>query len=58
VSKESVIAIGQHLKLPQQGVGVATFYNQFRFHPAGKFHVQVCRGTACHVKDLCLCSIP
>ena len=36
VSKESVIAIGQHLKLPASKVfGVATFYNQFRFHPAG-----------------------
>jgi NADH-quinone oxidoreductase subunit E len=29
---------------------VATFYNQFRFQPLGRFHVQVCRGTACHVK--------
>jgi NADH:ubiquinone oxidoreductase subunit E len=29
---------------------VATFYNQFRFQPQGKYHVQVCRGTACHVK--------
>ena len=30
--------------------GVATFYNQFRFLPKGRYHVQVCRGTACHVK--------
>jgi NADH-quinone oxidoreductase subunit E len=29
--------------------GVATFYNQFRFEPYGKYHIQVCRGTACHV---------
>jgi NADH-quinone oxidoreductase E subunit len=51
VSKDSVVAIGQHLKLPASKVyGVATFYNQFRFHPTGKYHVQVCRGTACHVK--------
>jgi NADH:ubiquinone oxidoreductase subunit E len=28
---------------------VATFYNQFRFEPKGKYHIQVCRGTACHV---------
>jgi NADH-quinone oxidoreductase subunit E len=28
---------------------VATFYNQFRFSPLGKYHIQVCRGTACHV---------
>ncbi len=51
VSKDSVVAIGQHLKLPASKVyGVATFYNQFRFQPVGKYHVQVCRGTACHVK--------
>jgi len=51
VSKDAVVAIGQHLKLPASKVyGVATFYNQFRFHPMGKYHVQVCRGTACHVK--------
>ena len=29
---------------------MATFYNQFRFHPPGECHIQVCRGTACHVK--------
>ena len=30
--------------------GVATFYNQFRFHPPGKNHIKVCLGTACHVR--------
>ncbi len=30
--------------------GVATFYNQFRFHPPGKHHIKVCMGTACAVK--------
>lgn len=51
LSRESVVQIGQHLKLPASKIyGVATFYNQFRFQPQGKFHVQVCRGTACHVK--------
>jgi NADH-quinone oxidoreductase subunit E len=30
--------------------GVATFYNQFRFHPPGRNPVRVCLGTACHVK--------
>lgn len=29
--------------------GVATFYSQFRFTPKGKNHIQVCKGTACHV---------
>ncbi|HEY3447213.1 MAG TPA: NADH-quinone oxidoreductase subunit NuoE [Myxococcales bacterium] len=51
LSRESIVAIAQHLKLPASKVyGVATFYNQFRFQAQGRFHVQVCRGTACHVK--------
>jgi len=51
LSQEAVVRIGRHLKLPASKIyGVATFYNQFRFLPLGRFHVQVCRGTACHVK--------
>ncbi len=30
--------------------GVATFYAQFRFSPAGEHTIQVCQGTACHVR--------
>ena len=49
--KESVIEIGKHLNLPASKIyGVATFYNQFRFQKNGKYNIQVCRGTACHVK--------
>jgi len=51
VSREALVEIGEHLDLPASKIyGVATFYNQFRFQPLGRFHVQVCRGTACHVK--------
>jgi len=51
LSREAVIQIGRHLGLPASKIyGVATFYNQFRFQAPGKHHVQVCRGTACHVK--------
>jgi NADH-quinone oxidoreductase E subunit len=51
LSREAVILLGRHLNLPASKIyGVATFYNQFRFRAPGKFHVQVCRGTACHVK--------
>jgi NADH-quinone oxidoreductase E subunit len=50
ISKESIVEIGRHLKLPTSKIyGVATFYNQFRFEAKGKYHIQVCRGTACHV---------
>jgi NADH-quinone oxidoreductase E subunit len=51
LSKESVVEIGEYLKLPTSKIyGVATFYNQFRFKPLGKNHIMICRGTACHVK--------
>ena len=50
LSEKSIVKVGKHLKLPTSKIfGVATFYNQFRFEPKGKFHIQVCRGTACHV---------
>ena len=35
---------------PAAIVGVASFYSQFRFTPAGEHIVKVCFGTACHVK--------
>ena len=51
LSREAVVEVGKYLQLPTSKIyGVATFYNQFRFKPQGRFHIQVCRGTACHVK--------
>lgn len=51
LSREAIVEIGKHLHLPASKIyGVATFYNQFRFQPQGRNHIQVCRGTACHVK--------
>ena len=51
IPREAVRDIGKHLNLPASKIyGVATFYNQFRFEPLGKYHIQICRGTACHVK--------
>ena len=51
LSRQAVTTVGEHLGLPASKVyGVATFYNQFRFEKEGQFHIQVCRGTACHVK--------
>lgn len=48
----AMIDIGEFLGLPTSSVfGVATFYNQFRLTPLGKNVINVCRGTACHVKD-------
>lgn len=50
LSEKSVAEVGSRLGIPTSKIyGVATFYNQFRFEPKGKYHIQVCRGTACHV---------
>jgi NADH-quinone oxidoreductase subunit E len=50
ISKKTVEDVSEYLDLPASKIyGVATFYNQFRFEPLGKYHIQVCRGTACHV---------
>ncbi len=51
LSREAIEMIAAHLHLSQAAVyGVASFYNQFRFTAPGRCHLQVCRGTACHVK--------
>ncbi len=50
LSRPSLQAVAGHLGLsPAKVYGVATFYNQFRLTAPGRFHVAVCRGTACHV---------
>jgi NADH-quinone oxidoreductase E subunit len=50
LSRQAVIEVGKTLDIPASKIyGVATFYNQFRFEALGKYHIQVCRGTACHV---------
>ncbi len=50
LSETAIVKTGKKLKIPTSKIyGVATFYNQFRFEPVGKYHVMVCRGTACHV---------
>lgn len=42
--------IASELSLPLSRVyGVATFYTQFRLKPVGKYVIDVCMGTACHV---------
>ena len=51
ISKESIYEISDYMGLPESKIfGVATFYNQFRLNAPGKYQVQICRGTACHVK--------
>ena len=50
LSEDAISEVGSLLNLPVSKIfGVATFYNQFRFQPKGEYHIQICRGTACHV---------
>jgi len=51
LSEDAMRRIARHARVPESRVyAVATFYAQFRFSPVGKRHIQVCRGTACHVR--------
>ncbi|MDI6601986.1 MAG: NADH-quinone oxidoreductase subunit NuoE [Thermoanaerobacteraceae bacterium] len=43
--------ISEGLNVPLTKVyGIATFYSRFTLHPAGKYRIGVCLGTACYVK--------
>jgi NADH-quinone oxidoreductase subunit E len=49
--EEEMVNLARFTHLPVARVyGVASFYNQFRLRPLGKYVIRVCRGTACHVK--------
>jgi NADH-quinone oxidoreductase subunit E len=50
LSPQAIKMVAEHLEISISEVyGVATFYNQFRFHPPGRHQIKVCLGTACHV---------
>lgn len=50
LSEAAVTEVGRYLDLPSGKIyGLATFYNQFRFEPVGRYHVTLCHGTSCHV---------
>lgn len=52
LSARAMLLVAAALETPVSRVyGVATFYNQFRFAPLGEHVIEVCRGTACHVKQ-------
>jgi len=48
--REAMSEVARFLDMPAVEVwGAASFYNQFRFAPLGKYPVKVCMGTACHL---------
>ena len=49
--ESALLRISQKSKiLPHEIASVATFFPNFRMKPAGEYFIQVCTGTACHVK--------
>jgi len=51
ISRDALDEIASFTKVPPGEIyGVASFYAQFRFDKPGKHTVQVCLGTACHVR--------
>lgn len=51
VSKDAMRYIADELRIPLPRVyHIATFYKAFSLEPRGKHEIQVCTGTACHVR--------
>jgi len=49
--KDVLLYIRDKINVPlTQVYGVATFYNAFSLKPRGRHLIQICMGTACHVK--------
>jgi NADH-quinone oxidoreductase subunit E len=51
ISEKNIYDISKYLSVPSSKIyGVATFYSQFKLQPQGRHIINLCRGTACHVK--------
>ncbi len=49
--KDALEVINKHIHVPIADLyHIATFYKAFSLEPRGKYNIQVCTGTACHVK--------
>ncbi len=50
LSKDAIENVSEYTRVSEAEIyGMASFYTQFRFSPAGKHMFTICRGTACHV---------
>ena len=48
LSEEAIVKVGGFLGLSTTKIyGLATFYDRFRFTPAGKIKISICHGTSC-----------
>lgn len=51
LERTSLQAVAYLMNIPAAKItGVASFYHYFNLKKMGKYHVEVCLGTACHVK--------
>lgn len=49
--REALVIASESLGVPlSQAFAVATFYNAFSLEPKGKHSINICMGTACHVR--------
>jgi len=50
LSDSSIAEVSRYMNIPLNKIyGVASFYDQFRFGKQGRYHVQICHGTTCHI---------
>jgi NADH-quinone oxidoreductase subunit E len=48
ISEDAIVKVGNFLGLSTTKIfGLATFYDKFRFVPAGKIRIKICHGTSC-----------
>lgn len=51
ISEDNQKFLSKELNVPLSEIyGIITFYNRFTLTPKGKYNIQVCLGTACHVQ--------
>ena len=51
LSAEAIALVGEKLKIPASRIQhTATFYKAFSLVPKGRHEINVCMGTACHVR--------
>ncbi len=49
--KDALATVNEEMEIPASRIyEVATFYNTFSLNPRGKYLIEVCAGTACHVQ--------
>lgn len=50
LTEDAIVKVGGFLGLSTTKIyGLATFYDRFRFIPAGKIQIKVCNGTSCYL---------